>query len=422
MTAPTSPFQIAQYRRFWLARFTSEVAEAGAVVILGYQLYDIARRDYHLSIAGAAFQLGLLGLAQFLPLFVLTPVAGLVADRYDRRSVAAAALSVDLAVTLALASATVGHWVTLPLLFALAAGHGAARAFANPAVSAIGPNIVPAAILPRAIALNSIAMLSGNIAGPAIAGLLYAASRPAPYWLSSLLLAIALVAILSLTPLPSSAESRRANPLRQIADGFAFVRGSPFLLGCITLDLFAVLLGGATALLPAYARDILHVGPQGLGEMRSAPALGAAIVVLVLAMRPLRHDVGAKMLIAVAVYGGATTVFGLSTHFALSLGALVVLGGSDMVSVFIRNSLVQLYTPNDKRGRVSAISGVAISASNELGEMESGFAASLLGPVGAVVLGGLGAIVITGVWALWFPQIRRARSFAARYTATESQP
>ena len=420
VSEPTSPLHIAEYRRFWLVRFTSEVAEAGMVVILGYQLYDIARQDYHLSVTQAAFQLGLMGLAQFLPLFLLTPVAGLVADRYDRRLVAIAALTVDLAVALALGFATARHDLALPLLFALAAGHGVARAFGNPAITTIAPNILPAALLPRGVALNTMAMLAGNISGPALAGMLYALARPAPYWVSSGLLVLAMAGLLMLRPIPAAAGSRARHPLRQIAEGFAFVRRSRFLVGCITLDLFAVLLGGATAMLPVYARDILHVGPRGLGEMRAAPAVGAACVALILALRPLSRNVGVKMLVGVVIYGAATVTFGLSTSFALSLGALVVIGASDMVSVFIRNALVQLYTPNDKRGRVSAISGVAISASNELGEMESGFVASLIGPVGAVVLGGVAAIVVTALWTVWFPQIRRARQFAAQYTTTES--
>ena len=381
------------------------------VVILGYQLYDLARRSYGLTIPQASFALGLLGLAQFMPMFLLTPISGLVADRYDRRHVASLALGVDIVLAITLALGTAAHIVTLPLLFALAAAHGSARVFIGPAMGAIAPRLVPAEILPSAIALNSIAMQAGVIVGPAVAGLLYARGEMLPYALSAILLLIAVAATITLPALPPMGTNRHTHPLRQIADGFAFVRSNHFLLGCMTLDLFAVLLGGATALLPVYARDILHVGATGLGQMRAAPAVGAAVTGVLLSVRPLRDNVGVKMLLGVAIFGAATVVFGLSRNYVLSLGALVVLGAADMISMFVRGSLVQLNTPDDKRGRVSAISGLAIGASNELGEMESGLAAALLGATGAVVFGGAAAIVITAIWAWAFPEIRRARKF-----------
>jgi hypothetical protein len=225
--------------------------------------------------------------------------------------------------------------------------------------------------------------------------------------------------VASIRKLPPPQGSRDVHPVRQIVDGFTYVWNERFLLGCITLDLFAVLLGGATALLPVFARDILHVGPEGLGQMRAAPAFGAAVVALWMAWRPLERNVGAKMLWAVAAYGAATLVFGLSRLYPLSLLALALLGAADMVSVFVRSSLVQLNTPDEVRGRVSAISGLAISASNELGEMQSGVAAALLGATGAVVFGGVGAIVITLMWAWLFPELIRARTFAPQYRQRE---
>jgi MFS family permease len=212
------------------------------------------------------------------------------------------------------------------------------------------------------------------------------------------------------------------HPLRQMAEGVAFAWKDRFLLGCITLDLFAVLLGGATALLPVYARDILAVGPEGLGQMRAAPAVGAAVVALWLSFRPMAHNVGVKMLWAVVVFGAATLAFGLSRNFMLSLGMLAVLGAADMVSVFIRNTLVQLNTPDAMRGRVSSVSGLAISASNELGEMQSGVAAAMLGATGAVVFGGVGAIIITAIWAVIFPELRRAKTFAPQDRQAEQSP
>ena len=410
-TTPTSPLQIGDYRRYWLARFMGVFATMSMVVLLGYQLYAVARDDYGMSVAEASLQLGLLGLAQFVPLFLLTPVAGLAADRFDRRHVAAFANGIDGLVAALLAALTFADALNLPVLYALAAAHGAARVFLGPSMSAIAPNIVPPALLPRAIALSSIAWQSASMAGPAVGGLLFAAVPWAPHALSAALLASGMLLILTVRPIRAVQEGPQLKPLKQIAEGMIFVWRERFLLGCITLDLFAVLLAGATALLPVFARDILFVGPEGLGLMRAAPAVGAAGVALWLSFRPLQREVGIKMLWAVAAFGALTVVFAFSRSFALSLGMLALMGAVDMISVFIRSSLVQLFTPDDKRGRVSAISGLAISASNELGEMQSGLAAGLLGAVGAVVFGGMGAIVVTLVWAWYFPELRRARSF-----------
>ncbi|MEW9856822.1 MFS transporter [Novosphingobium sp. M1R2S20] len=421
MSAPSSPLAIPDYRRFWLARFAGVIATNGMVVIIGYQLYDVARGEYGMSIAQAAFQLGLLGLAQFVPLLLLTPLAGVVADRFDRRYVAASSMSVDLCIALGLGIVTYMQVRSLPLLFVFAALHGAVRVFQGPAMSAIAPNIVPQALIPKAIALNSIAWQAGGVIGPAAFGFLFASSRALPYWTSMALLVIAASSIMSLRTLPPPPEhARKAHPLAQIVGGFRFVWNDRFLLGCITLDLFAVILGGATALFPVFARDILHVGPEGLGQMRAAPALGAAVMALLLSFRPLEHNVGVKMLIAVAVYGAATVAFGISRNFPLTLGFLVILGAADMISVFIRSSLIQLNTPDEMRGRVSATSGLAVSASNELGEMQSGLAAALLGATGAVVFGGTAAIVVTIAWARLFPEIRRARTFAPQYRQRET--
>nr|WP_314465198.1 MFS transporter [uncultured Novosphingobium sp.] len=413
---PTSPLRIADYRKFWLARFAVVFASTGMVVIIGYQLYDVARSVYGMSIAEASFQLGLLGFAQFLPIFLLTPVAGVIADRFDRRKVAGIAMSVDILVAIGLALITELDLRSLPVLYLFAALHGIARVFVSPSMTAIAPNIVPTSLIPRAIAFNSIAIEAGTIIGPAAFGFLFARHHAMPYWIAAVLMAVAAFSITSIRNLPPvPKDARRDHPVRQIVDGFHFIWRERFLLGCITLDLFAVLLGGATALMPVFARDILHVGPEGLGQMRAATAAGAAIVAVWLSFRPLAKNVGVKMLLSVAAYGAMTVGFGLSRSFAVSLGFLALLGAADMISVFIRSSLVQLRTPDDKRGRVSAISGLAISASNELGEMQSGVAAALLGATGAVVFGGGAAIVITAIWAWSFPEIRRARTFAPRW-------
>ena len=422
MTVPTSPWQIRDYRFFWLTRFASVLATSSMVVVIGYQVYDVARSDYGMGIPQAAFLLGLLGLAQFVPLMLLTPVAGVAADRFDRRVVGGLAIGVDCLIALTLAVASAADLLSLPLLFVIAAMHGTARVFVAPSISSIAPNIVPASLIPRAIALNSIAMQAGSIAGPAMGGFLFAAHPAAPYVVSTVMLVAACALLAMIRKLPPSPANRGVHPMRQIFEGFRYVWNERFLLGCVTLDLFAVLLGGATALLPVFARDILHVGPEGLGQMRAAPALGAAVVALWLSWKPLARNVGAKMLWAVAAYGTATLAFGLSRWFPLSLLFLALLGAADMVSVFVRSSLVQLNTPDEVRGRVSAISGLAISASNELGEMQSGVAAALLGATGAVVFGGVGAIVITILWAFLFPELARARTFAPQYRQRETAP
>jgi MFS family permease len=384
------------------------------VVVVAAQTYQIARIDYGYDTKQAAFLIGTLGLAQFIPFLLLTPLAGLVADRMDRRYVGAASSMLDLLVALSLIAANTLGLVSLPLLFVMAALHGAARVFIGPAISSIVPNVVPADILPKAVATGSIAWQSASVLGPALGGFLLARGGALPYTFSAVLLAIAIVALLLLKPLPIKPRSSEP-PLRQIAEGGRFVWRERFLLGCVSLDLFAVLLGGATAMLPAFAYDVLHVGDEGLGLLRAAPALGAALVALFLAFFPLSRNVGPKMLWAVAVFGLATLAFGLSTSFPFSLAMLALLGASDQVSVFVRGTLVQLNTPDEMRGRVSSISGLAISASNELGEMQSGLAAGLFGAVWAVALGGVAAIVVTAAWAVLFPELRRAKTFAPQY-------
>ncbi len=432
------PFSFPAFRAYWISRFVAVIATMSMVVIIGWQVYDIARTDYGMSPKAAAFQLGLLGLAQFVPLFVLTPVAGWAADRFERRNVARLANVIDLGVALFMGLLTYYDALNLPVLFGMAALHGMARVFVGPAMSAIAPNLVPPESLPRAIALSSIAWQSASVIGPAAAGFMYAENAASPYWLSVGLLGMAIIALSFIPPVHPPADENRRRPVHQMIEGLRYTWSERFLLGAITLDLFAVLLAGATALLPVYARDILHVGPEGLGQLRAAPALGAAVVALYLAFKPLRHNVGAKMLWAVVVFGVATIGFGWSHEIGervfgnariemfdvtasmlIALSMLAILGASDMLSVFVRSSLVQLNTPDDKRGRVSSISGLAISASNELGELQSGFAAALLGPVGAVVFGGVGAIMVTGIWWRIFPELKNARTFEPQFKETK---
>jgi MFS family permease len=414
--SPDNPLSFSEFRLFWIARFCAVMATMAIVVVLGWQVYDVARSpQYGMSMKEAAFQLGLLGLFQFIPLALLTPVAGWVADRFERRSIARFGNMADIIAALMLAYATHYDLLTLPLLFLLAALHGVARVFIGPSMGAIVPNIVPPEILPRAIAMNSIAWQSASVIGPALGGLVYAQDARLPYLYAAVLLAIATLSISFIRRIDPPPMNQKQSPLRQMADGLHYTWKERFLLGAITLDLFAVLLGGATALLPVFARDILNVGAEGLGQLRAAPAVGASLIALILAFRPLTHNVGVKMLWAVVVFGLATIIFGLSTNFLLSLSMLAVLGGADMLSVYVRSSLVQLNTPDEMRGRVGAVSNLAISASNELGEMQSGLAASLLGAVGAIVFGGVGAIVVTGLWAYMFPELRNARTFAPQF-------
>ncbi len=408
----TSPLHFRDFRLFWIARFSAVIATMAMIVIIGWQSYDLARTEYGLSPALASGVVSLLGLAQFTPLFILTPIAGWVADRFDRRHVAICANGVDFGVALALAWLTASHRLDLPFLFILAACHGVARVFVGPAMSSMVANVVPTDVLPRAIAMNAMSWQAGTIIGPALGGWLYGADPQIPYWMAAAMLILATLALAFMKPVRSESIKGTAHPVRQMIEGLQYVWKDHLLLGAITLDLFAVLLGGATALLPAFARDILHIGPSGLGWLRAAPAVGATAIALLFSVKPLKTNVGIKMLWAVAMFGAGTVGFGLSKAFGLSFLMLAIIGGADMFSVFVRGALVQLNTPDQMRGRVSSFSGLAISASNELGEIQSGLAAVLLGgPVGAVVFGGVGAILVAGLWARLFPELRNARTF-----------
>ena len=409
MDSPPHPFSIANFRAYWAARLCMTLAQNGMIIVIGWQTYTIARET--MSPAGAAAQLGLIGLLQFIPLFLTTPITGLVADRFDRRWIVRGTVALQVLCALILAMATFEGWMALPVLFSVAVLLGLGRAFAGPAFSALAPNLVPQAALPTAIALSSISWQVGTIIGPAIGGFAYAFAPSAAYFLATGLFVVALVCVLLIGPVPRTTRISTAHPLRQIVEGLAYVGHNKMILGTITLDLFAVFLAGTSALLPIYAHDILKVGPQGLSALAAAPAVGATLIALFFSFRPLKSNVGPKMLGSVLVYGSATILFGLSTSMPLSLVALAIAGAADMFSVYIRQSLIQLYTPDDKRGRVGAVSQLTISASNELGEAESGFLASALGPVGAVLVGGGGAIVVTILWTWLFPSIRNARTF-----------
>ena len=407
---PQHPFRVHNFRVYWASRLSMTLAQYAMLLIIGWQTYNIAR-DGGMSVAAASGQLAIIGLLQFLPLFVITPFAGLAADRLNRRNVARAMIALQLGCAVVLAWFSWTDAMTLPILFAVAVVLGIARGFAGPALSALAPNLVPKRILPNAIALSSIAWQTGMIVGPAIGGYFYVIEPALPYAVAAVLFAVSTVALSLIGEVPRSPITGAQRPIGQVVDGLHYVWRNKMVLGAITLDLFAVFLAGATALFPVYARDILEVGATGLSQLAMAPAIGAALTALWFSFRPLNTNVGPKMLWAVAVFGLATVIFGFSTSMPLSLAMLFIVGAADMFSVYIRQSLIQLHTPDDKRGRVSSVSLLTISASNEFGDFFSGSLAFLIGPVAAVVSGGVGAIVTVALWARIFPVLRTTRTF-----------
>jgi MFS family permease len=402
---PLNPFRHRDFALFWGARFTAILGTQAQAVTLGWQVYEVARLDR--SVPEAALMVGFIGLAQFLPLFLLTLPAGEVADRRDRRLVMGLALLAEAACAAALAFNAHLERPSLALIFLVAGVFGAARAFIMPTSTALGPMLVPRPLLPRAIAFNSLAFQAASILGPALGGLLVAHSSTLSYTASVALYTTG-AALLLLIRTPTTPERQPGSRLVLIREGLRYVWRQKVIFGAISLDLAAVLLGGATALLPVFARDVLNAGPDVFGMLRAAPAVGAAVVAVVLARRPIQRFAGAWMFGGVAVFGLATIVFALSRDIWLSMLALAVLGAADMISVFIRQTLIQIVTPDPMRGRVAAVSTLFIGASNELGEFESGITARLMGPVGAALFGGFGALAVTGLWARMFPDLRKA--------------
>ena len=378
--------------------FSSFAYQIGAVAI-GWQVY---------ALTGSVLALGLIGLVQFLPSAGLTFFAGHAADRFDRRRVAQACQLTEGAAALFLAWGSLAGWLNVAEIYAAVVVMSAARSFENPAVGALLPAVVPAGLLQKGTAMSSSAFQAAAILGPALGGLIYALSPAAPYaamaaaWVVSALMAGALKV--------DRPEAPKEPPtLKALFAGVGFVRRSPEILGIISLDLFAVVLGGATALLPVYARDILHTGPWGLGVLRGAPAVGALLVSAWMTHSPISRRVGMRMFQAVILYGLATIAFGMSRSLPLTVLALFVMGAADMVSVVIRLSLVQLRTPDEMRGRVGAVNFLFINASNQLGEFESGFTAALFGTVPAVVLGGVGTVAVALLWMRLFPALRAVK-------------
>ena len=383
---------------YWIARVSTALAHQMITVGVGWQMY---------ALTGSALDLGLVGLAQFVPSVLLLLLAGHVADRHDRRRVLQMCAVAEALAALVLCAGSALGMLTPRAIFALVFLIGAARAFQIPTMQALLPSLVPPPLLARAIAANSTASQAATVAGPALGGLIYIAGPAIVYGACAMLFVAAGVLIRRVQPRHAPFARPANSGWASMLDGIRFVRGRPIVLGAISLDLFAVLLGGATALLPIYARDLLHTGPWGLGLLRSATAVGALGMALWLAHHPLGARAGRKMLVAVAVFGVATIVFGVSRSFTLSLAALVVLGAADVVSVVVRQTLVQLQTPDHMRGRVSAVNALFFGTSNQLGEFESGVVAAWIGVVPAVVVGGLGTLVVVMLWMKLFPDLAR---------------
>ena len=400
-TAPAAPvrvthlFGLRAFMRFWYARLAATAGNQMLMVAVGWQMYELT---------GSAWDLGLVGLLQFLPALLLTLVAGHVADRHDRTRILALVMVSQAAIALVLMMATHSHWASRGLLLALSLALGAAKAFQMPAQQALVPSLVPAATLPRALAFSSMGMQAAIIGGPALGGFIYVAGANVVYAVCTACF-VAACGLFMRIGHPHVPAPKEPVTIDTVLAGVRFIWQRPVVLGAISLDLFAVLLGGATALLPMYAKDVLHVGPWGLGLLRGAPAIGALCMSAALTRWAITRRVGKVMFAAVAVYGLATLVFAVSTVFLLSLAALCVSGMADMVSVVIRQSLVQLETPDAMRGRVSAVNSIFIGASNQLGEFESGATAAMLGPVGSVLLGGVGTLAVAALWMKLFPAL-----------------
>ena len=397
-------FRHRSFLSYWASRFLTTFAAQIVSVAVGWQMYDLTRDP---------FDLGLVGIVQFLPSLLLVLVTGVVADRFGRRLIMALAILVEAACALALLVLSLRHAGGPLPIFAVLALFGMARAFFGPASASLFANLVPPEDFANAIAWNSSAWQTATILGPVAGGLLYGLSAEVAYGTAAVLMLLAGILVFTI-PRPEQRSATEKPTMQTLFAGFGYIWSEKVVLGAISLDLFAVLLSGASALLPVYARDILDLGPWGLGLLRSAPGVGAICVAIWLAGHPLRDHAGRIMLVFVALFGACTALFGLSTVTWLSIVALALLGATDMFSVYIRETLIQLWTPDHVRGRVNAVNQVFVGASNELGEFRAGTMAALIGTVPAVVIGGVGAIAVAGLWAVLFPQLRDVRRLTSR--------
>lgn len=408
LTSPDNRFAAFNHRPFvsyWAARFLTTFAAQIVSVAVGWQMYDLTRDP---------FDLGLVGIVQFLPALLLVVVTGVVSDRFGRRMVMGLAVLLEVLCALAMLALTLHGGLVTPLpIFLVLAVFGTARAFFSPASASLIANLVPAEDFSNAVAWNSSAWQMATIVGPVAGGLLYGLSAEFAYGTAAALMIAASAMIFSI-PKPVQHSETDKPTLTTLFAGFRYIWGEKIVLGAISLDLFAVLLSGASALLPIYARDILDLGPWGLGLLRSAPGVGAICVAVWLAGHPIRDHAGTVMLIFVGLFGVFTVVFGLSTITWVSIVALAMLGATDMISVYVRETLIQLWTPDHVRGRVNAVNQVFVGASNELGEFRAGAMAALVGTVPAVVAGGIGAVIVAGLWGVLFPQLRKVRHLNGR--------
>lgn len=405
---PTAPskhaFHYRGFRFFWLTTLFVSFAVQIMAVSVAWQVYDVT---------GNAFLLGVVGLCLFTPALLLILVTGLTADRFSRRGIMRVCLLVEAACAggfFLLANADADEiWPIFAILFLL----GTARAFWGPAAQSLAPNIVPPEALANAITANASAWQFAAIMGPAAGGLLYGMAPEVAFGVAGALILIAAIMV-SLIPRPAQLRQAQAKSLETLLGGFRYIFSNRVVLGAMSLDMFAVMAGGAVALMPIYAKDILQAGPEELGLLRAAPGIGALFMALWLMRHPIRDHAGKLLFLFVGLFGVFTVVFGLSTNVWLSMAALALVGASDMVSVTIRETIMQLWTPEDVRGRVNAVNSVFIGASNELGDFRAGTVAHLLGPVPAAIMGGVGAIIIAGAWAGLFPQLRNQRSLDKR--------
>jgi MFS family permease len=402
--ATRSAFRHKGFRYFWIARFLATFASQIVSVAIGWQIYALTSNP---------LDLGLVGLVQFLPALLLVLVTGNVSDRYNRRAIMGLGQLAEALVCGTVLVLTVAGIITPLWIFALLFIFGVARAFMNPASSSLIANLVPPQDLASAIALSTSSWQVANIIGPSVGGLLYGIG-PGVTYTAAFLMFVGATVFIALVPKPAQKTMSEPRTWETVLAGFRYVWHEKVVLGAISLDLFAVLLGGAVALLPAYARDILVTGPWGLGVLRSASGVGAILMAGYLTLRPVRDRAGVLMFTAVAFFGLFTLIFGLSRTVWLSALALALAGAADMISVYIRETLVQLWTPDQVRGRVNAVNAVFIGASNELGEFRAGTVAALIGVVPAVVMGGVGTLAVAGLWAWLFPDIRRVRRLDRR--------
>ncbi len=393
------------YMRYFLGMIPIQFGAQIEAITIAWQVYHIARAT--MTIEESAFMVGMVGLCQFVPMFVLTLFAGALADRINRKAIVLYALLAEVLGVVALTVISMQTAPQLSVIFVIAALFGAARAFLSPAASALVPMLVTRADMPKAISFSTTVWMTAVIVGPFIGGVLIASSIAVAYGVTAVAYGVGVVLVASVKA-NTTPERQDGHPLTQIREGLVYVWENKVVFGAISLDLFAVLLGGATALLPAFATDILHVGPMGNALLRMGPAVGGLLMSGYLTLFPIQRAAGVKMFLGVAAFGLATIVFAYSRSMPLSLLALAVLGAGDMISVNVRQTLIQIVTPDHMRGRVSAVSGLFISGSNELGEFESGVLSRFVGPVLAAAFGGIGTIIVTGAWAQMFPALRKA--------------